>query len=48
MSVAAAVDHRVRILKPTERLLAHDREHLAVYHPFLHQLYPERGNDWAL
>jgi hypothetical protein len=30
VSVAAPVDHRVRILTPTERLLAHDREHLAV------------------
>jgi DNA-binding MarR family transcriptional regulator/DNA-binding transcriptional regulator YhcF (GntR family) len=45
---ASPNDRRVRILRPSERLLAHDRDHLAVYHRFLHDLYPERGYEWAL
>ena len=48
VSVMSPVDKRIRILRPTERLLAHDRAHLAVYHRFLHDLYPDRGYDWAL
>jgi DNA-binding MarR family transcriptional regulator len=45
---ASPTDRRVRILRPSERLLAHDRDHLAVYHRFLHDLYPGRGYEWAL
>jgi hypothetical protein len=48
LSVVSPIDNRVRILTPTERLLAHDRAHLAAYHRFLHELYPERGYDWTL
>jgi len=48
VSVVSPVDNRIRILSPTERPLAHDRAHLAVYHHFLHDLYPDRGYDWAL
>jgi hypothetical protein len=47
-SVVSPADHRVRILKPTERLIAHDRDHLAVYHRFLLDLYPGRGYEWTL
>jgi hypothetical protein len=47
-SVSSPVDKRIRILTPTERLLAHDRDHLAVYHRFLFDLYPDRGYDWTL
>jgi len=45
--VAPAADKRVRILKPTERLIAHDRDHLATYHRFLLDLYPGRGYEWT-
>src|SRR5258708_3521907 len=48
VSVVSPVDNRIRILRPTERLLAHDRAHLAGYHRFLHDLYPERGYHLAL
>src|SRR4030081_3534013 len=47
-SVVSPADHRVRILTPTERLIAHDRDHLAVYHRFLLDLYPGRGYEWTL
>ncbi|MGU3538905.1 hypothetical protein [Methylobacterium sp. A54F] len=40
-------DRRTRVLKPTERLLAHDRDHLAAYHRFLLDLYPGRGYEWT-
>jgi len=46
-TIMSPVDKRVRILKPTERLIAHDREHLVAYHRFLHDLYPQRGYDWT-
>jgi hypothetical protein len=45
-TVASAADKRIRILKPSERLIAHDCDHLAVYHAFLHELYPLRGYEW--
>ncbi len=48
VSVESPSDIRVRILKPTEQLLAHDRDHLAVYHRFLYDLYPDHGHDWTL
>jgi DNA-binding MarR family transcriptional regulator len=47
-SVVSPADNRVRILKPTERLITHDRDHLAVYHRFLLDLYPGRGYEWTL
>jgi hypothetical protein len=47
-SIVPPSDNRIRILTPTDRLLAHDRDHLAVYHRFLFDLYPERGYDWTL
>jgi DNA-binding MarR family transcriptional regulator len=45
-SVPAPADSRVRVLKPTEVLVLHDRAHLAANHRFLHVLYPDRGYDW--
>ena len=48
VSTVSPVDNRIRILRPTERLLSHDRDHLAVYHRFLHDLYPDRGYDWTI
>lgn len=47
-SVVSPADNRVHILKPTERLIAHDRDHLAVYHRFLLDLYPGRGYEWTI
>jgi hypothetical protein len=47
-SVVSPDDNRIRILKPTERLIAHDRDHLAVYHRFLLDLHPGRGYEWTL
>jgi hypothetical protein len=47
-SVVSPADNRVRILTPTERLITHDRDHLAVYHRFLLDLYPGRGYEWTL
>jgi DNA-binding MarR family transcriptional regulator len=47
-SVVSPADNRVHILKPTERLIAHDRDHLAAYHRFLLDLYPGRGYEWTL
>ena len=41
--VASTADKRVRILRPTELLLSHDRAYMAVYHRLLHTLYPDRG-----
>jgi hypothetical protein len=41
-------DRRSRILRPTELLLAHDRAYNAVFHRFLHTLYPDRGYDWVV
>jgi DNA-binding MarR family transcriptional regulator len=46
-SVVSPADNRVRILAPTERLIAHDCDHLAVYHRFLLDLYPGRGYEWT-
>jgi hypothetical protein len=46
-SIPTASDKRVRILRPTELLLSHDCAYLAVYHRFLHRLYPDRGYDWS-
>lgn len=42
-SVPSASDRRMRILKPTDRLLAHDRAYVAALHLPLHVLYPDRG-----
>jgi len=47
-SVVSRADNRVHILKPTERLIAHDCDHLAAYHRFLLDLYPGRGYEWTL
>jgi plasmid maintenance system antidote protein VapI len=47
-SAVSPADNRVRILKPTELLIAHDRDHLAVYHRFLLDLYPGRGYEWTV
>jgi hypothetical protein len=47
-SVVSPADNRVHILKPTERLIAHDCDHLAAYHRFLLDLYPGRGYEWTL
>jgi plasmid maintenance system antidote protein VapI len=47
-SGVSPADNRVHILKPTERLIAHDRDHLAVYHRFLLDLYPGRGYEWTV
>jgi hypothetical protein len=47
-TIVSPVDKRVRILEPTERLIAHDRDHLAVYHDFLRDLYPHRGYEWTV
>ena len=44
-SASAPSDRRVKILTPTEKLLAHDAEHLDLYQRFLHHLYPGRGYD---
>ncbi len=41
-------DRRISLLVPTSQILAHDRDHLAAYHLFLHDLFPERGHGWAL
>jgi hypothetical protein len=38
----------VRILRPTELLLSHDRAYMAVYHRLLHTLYPDRGYEGAV
>jgi DNA-binding MarR family transcriptional regulator len=46
-SAVSPADNRVRILTPTARLIAHDRDHLAVYHRFLLDLYPGRGYEWT-
>lgn len=46
--VAPAADKRMRILRPTDRLIAHDRDHLATYHRFLLDLYPGRGYEWTI
>ncbi len=43
-----AEDGRVRLLRPTERLLAWDREVLASYYSALRLLYPETGYGPAL
>jgi hypothetical protein len=45
-SVPLPSDRRIRLLKPTQRLIDHDRDHLQAYHRFLHELYPERGYNW--
>jgi hypothetical protein len=47
-SVVSPADNRVRILTPTGRLITHDRDHLAVYHRFLLDLYPGRGYEWTI
>jgi hypothetical protein len=47
-SAVSPADHRVHILKPTGPLIAHDRDHLAVYHRFLLDLYPGRGYEWTI
>jgi DNA-binding MarR family transcriptional regulator len=47
-SVVSPADNRIRILRPSERLIAHDRAHLAVYHRFLLALFPGRGYEWVL
>lgn len=47
-TIVSPVDKRVRILKPTERLIAHDRDHLIAYQQFLHDLYPMRGYEWTV
>ncbi|MGU3537029.1 hypothetical protein [Methylobacterium sp. A54F] len=39
-------DRRVRILRPTERLLAHDRAYLGAFYRFLDVLYPGEGFAW--
>lgn len=41
-------DRRMRILVPTDLLIAHDRDHLAAYHLFLLTLFPGRGYEWVL
>jgi len=41
-SEASATDRRVRLLKPTEALIAKDRTRTAVMHRALHILYPDR------
>ena len=41
-------DRRVKLLVPAERLIAHDRAHLAAYHRFLLELFPGRGYEWIL
>jgi DNA-binding MarR family transcriptional regulator len=41
--VASASDRRIRILKPTKLLVAHDRTYEAALHLPLHVLYPDRG-----
>jgi hypothetical protein len=46
--VASPSDKRVRILRPTELLLSHDRAYMAVYHRLLHALYPDRGYEGAV
>ena len=47
-TIVSPVDKRVRILRPAERLIAHDRDHLAVYQQFLRDLYPDRGYEWTV
>ncbi|UPK39264.1 hypothetical protein IVB18_19705 [Bradyrhizobium sp. 186] len=39
---SSVVDKRIRVLKPTERLLAHDRAYIAALYP-LDILFPDRG-----
>lgn len=41
-------DRRTRIIVATDRLIGHDRAHLAAYHRFLLELFPGRGYDWVL
>ncbi|MGY4363971.1 hypothetical protein ACVW1A_000036 [Bradyrhizobium sp. LB1.3] len=40
---SSVVDKRIRILKPTERLLAHDRAYVAALYQPLDILFPDRG-----
>lgn len=47
-SVLPSADNRVRILRPTQQLIAYDRDHLAIYHRVLLALYPGRGYEWTL
>jgi len=42
-AVASVVDRRIRVLKPTERLLAHDRAYIAALYQPLNILFPDRG-----
>jgi len=47
-SLPSPGDRRMRILVPTARLIAHDRDHLAAYQRFLLDLFPGRGYEWVL
>ena len=40
---AAPTDRRVRLLIPTERMLAHDRAWLAAFYTPLHVMFPDAG-----
>ena len=44
---AVPSDRRLRLLRPSARLLTHDRAHLAAYHRFLRELFPGRGYEWV-
>ncbi len=42
-TVSSVIDKRIRVLKPTERLIAHDRAYIAALYQPLIILFPERG-----
>jgi AraC-like DNA-binding protein len=48
VSTDAPGDRRTKLLVPSERLIAHDRAHLAAYHRFLLELVPGLGYEWVL
>ena len=47
-SVRAPHDGRVRLLRPTQQMIALDRQFMPVTHAPLHHLYPQQGYDAAL
>ncbi|MBB3032407.1 hypothetical protein [Alteriqipengyuania lutimaris] len=47
-SVRAPHDGRVRLLRPTQQMIALDRQFMPVTHAPLHRLFPEEGYDAAL
>ena len=48
VSTEAPGDRRTKLFVPDERLIAHDRDHLAAYHRFLLELVPGCGYEWVL